>query len=102
MARSPTPSRPKSPSVCAVRSSRPPAARAVEAAKRFRAGAIVAEGNQGGEMVRATLAQAGADCSIRLVHARHGKRACAEPVTALYEQGRVTHCAAFRALEAEL
>ena len=53
-------------------------------------------------MVRATLAQAGADCSIRLVHARHGKRACAEPVTALYEQGRVTHCAAFRALEAEL
>ncbi len=78
------------------------AARAVEAAKRYRAGAIVAEANQGGEMVRATLAQAGADCAIRLVHARHGKRARAEPVAALYEQGRVTHCAAFPALEEEL
>ncbi|MGH6952402.1 MAG: terminase large subunit domain-containing protein [Vitreimonas sp.] len=78
------------------------AARVVETAKRFRAGSIVAEANQGGEMVRATLAQASADCAIQLVHARHGKRARAEPVAALYEQGRVTHCAAFPALEEEL
>lgn len=78
------------------------AMRAAEAAKSFRAGAIVAEANQGGDMVRAVLAQAGADCAIRLVHARHAKRARAEPVAALYEQGRVTHCGAFPALEEEL
>ncbi|MFN3230435.1 MAG: hypothetical protein ACK41P_11340, partial [Asticcacaulis sp.] len=39
---------------------------------------------------------------VRLVHARKGKRARAEPVAALYEQGRVTHCGAFPALEEEL
>ena len=39
---------------------------------------------------------------IRLVHARYGKRARAEPVAALYEQGRVIHCGAFAALEEEL
>jgi len=36
------------------------------------------------------------------VHAHHGKRARAEPIAALYEQGRVTHCGAFPALEEEL
>jgi predicted phage terminase large subunit-like protein len=78
------------------------ASRAIEAANAHEAGAIVAEANQGGEMVRATLAQAGAECPIRLVHARQGKRARAEPVAALYEQGRVTHCGAFPTLEEEL
>ncbi|WP_395647097.1 terminase large subunit domain-containing protein [Terricaulis sp.] len=78
------------------------ASRVVEAAARFGAHAIVAEANQGGDMVRATLAQAGAACAIRLVHARHNKRARAEPVAALYEQGRVSHCGAFAALEEEL
>jgi phage terminase large subunit-like protein len=37
-----------------------------------------------------------------LVHASRGKRARAEPIAALYEQGRVTHCGAFVALEEEL
>ncbi len=78
------------------------ASRAVAAAREYRAQALIAEANQGGEMVRATLAQAGATCPIRLVHARHGKRARAEPIAALYEQGRVTHCGAFPALEEEL
>jgi phage terminase large subunit-like protein len=78
------------------------ATRAVEAAKRFGASAIVAEANQGGDMVRAVLAQAGAACPVQLVHAHHGKRARAEPIAALYEQGRVTHCGAFPALEEEL
>ncbi|MBY0564057.1 MAG: hypothetical protein K2P58_07705 [Hyphomonadaceae bacterium] len=71
-------------------------------AARTHAAAIVAEANQGGDMVRATLAQAGAACPIRLVHARRGKRVRAEPAAALYEQGRVTHCGAFAALEEEL
>lgn len=67
---------------------------------------VVAEANQGGEMVRALLAQAGCEAPIRLVHARDGKRRRAEPVAALYEQGRVTHCPGdggrFNALDEEL
>jgi phage terminase large subunit-like protein len=55
-----------------------------------------------GDMVRATLAQAAPPCAVRLVHASRGKRARAEPIAALYEQGRVTHCDAFAALEEEL
>lgn len=78
------------------------ASRACEAAREFGATEIVAEANQGGDMVRATLAQAGAPCAVRLVHASRGKRARAEPIAALYEQRRVTHCDAFVALEEEL
>lgn len=78
------------------------AMRVCEAAAEFGADEIVAEANQGGDMVRATLAQAGAPCAVRLVHASRGKRARAEPIAALYEQGRVRHCGAFGALEEEL
>jgi len=78
------------------------ARRAVEAAVRWSADALVAEANQGGDMVRAVLAQAGPPCAVKLVKASVGKRARAEPVAALYEQGRVVHCGAFPALEEEL
>jgi len=78
------------------------AGRVVEAAERWNADAVVAEANQGGEMVRSTLAAARATCTIKLVHARIAKRARAEPVAALYEQGRVVHCGAFPALEEEM
>lgn len=78
------------------------ASRVCAAAGEFGAAEIVAEANQGGDMVRATLAQAGAPCAVRLVRASRGKRARAEPVAALYEQGRVTHAGAFGALEEEL
>ena len=78
------------------------AGRAVQAAREFAADAVVAEANQGGDMVRTVLAMAGCPVPVRLVHARVGKRARAEPVAALYEQGRVTHCGAFPALEEEL
>jgi len=63
---------------------------------------VVAEANQGGEMVRTLLAQAGCTVPIRLVHAGRAKRARAEPVVALYEQGRVVHCGDFPALEEEM
>ena len=63
---------------------------------------VVAEANQGGEMVRTLLAQAGCSVPIRLVHAGRAKRARAEPVAALYEQGRVVHCGDFPALEEEM
>lgn len=78
------------------------ARRAVETAVEFGADHLVAEANQGGEMVRTMLVEAGCEIPIRLVHASRGKRSRAEPVAALYEQGRVVHCAAMAALEEEL
>ena len=72
------------------------------AAKAYGADCVVAEANQGGDMVRAVLAHADCETRIQLVHACRGKAARAEPVAALYEQGRVIHCAAFPALEEEL
>lgn len=78
-------------------------ARAV-AARAARRGAdrVVAEKNQGGEMVRTTLLAADAALPVRLVHASRGKAARAEPVAALYEAGKVWHAGAFPALEDEL
>ena len=76
--------------------------KAVQAAKDHGATGIVAEANQGGEMVRGLLAQAQAPCAVKLVHARYSKRVRAEPVAALYERGLVVHCGAFPALEEEM
>ena len=83
------------------------AQRVVAAVKAHGAARIVAEANQGGEMVRTVLNLAGCDVPVELVHARLSKRARAEPVAALYEQGRVRHCpevpgARFSALDEEL
>ncbi len=65
--------------------------RAVQAARDFDATAIVAEVNQGGEMVAQVLRTAGCALPVREVRATRGKRVRAEPVAALYEQGRVHH-----------
>ncbi|MGV8929243.1 MAG: DNA-packaging protein [Brevundimonas sp.] len=73
-----------------------------QTAREFGVREIVAEKNQGGEMVRTVLALGGCEVPIKLVHASRGKAARAEPVAALYEQGRVVHCGAFPALEEEL
>ncbi|WP_253189185.1 DNA-packaging protein [Brevundimonas sp. LM2] len=78
------------------------ARRVVETARMVEADQIVAESNQGGEMVRTVLQQAGCDTPIRLVQATRAKRARAEPVAALYERGKVVHCGRFNALEEEL
>lgn len=78
------------------------AKRAAQAAAEFGAQQLVAEANQGGDMVRTVLVQAGCETPVKLVHASRGKRARAEPVAALYEQGRVIHCAPLQALEEEL
>jgi phage terminase large subunit-like protein len=63
---------------------------------------VVAEVNQGGEMVRAVLAQVDSDVAVTTVHATRGKRARAEPVAALYEQGRISHVGAFPEMEDEM
>jgi phage terminase large subunit-like protein len=72
------------------------------AAATWRADRVVAEKNQGGEMVEAVLR--GADCTlpVRLVHASRGKAARAEPVAALMEVGRVRLAGRFPELEEEL
>lgn len=78
------------------------AARAAELARSVGAHAIVAESNNGGEMVRAVLKAAAPEVSVRLVHATDGKRTRAEPIAALYAQGRVKHAAAFPDLEDQM
>ncbi len=78
-------------------------ARAVaNAAGAWSADRVVAEANQGGEMVGAVLRAAEATLPLRLVHASRGKTARAEPVAALYEAGRVRHAGLFPKLEDEL
>jgi phage terminase large subunit-like protein len=71
-------------------------------AARHGADRVVAEANQGGEMVRSVLHAADTGLPVRLVHASRGKVARAEPVAALYEAGRVRHAGVFPMLEDEL
>lgn len=78
------------------------AMKAVAAYRRHRADRIVAESNQGGEMVENTLRVVDSNVPIRMVHAKRGKLIRAEPVSALYEQRRVHHVGAFEALEDQL
>ena len=75
---------------------------ALRAVTDFGAAKIVAEANQGGEMVRQTLLSAGVTCPIELVHASKGKCVRAEPVSVLYQRGLVRHCGHFRELESQL
>lgn len=75
---------------------------AVEAYRDWQADRIVAEANQGGVMVEHVLQTVDADAPITLVRASRGKIARAEPVAALYEQGRVHHVGAFAKLEDQL
>ena len=63
---------------------------------------VVAEVNQGGAMVEQVLREVDGTLSFRAVHATRGKRARAEPVAALYEQGRVRHAGVFPELEDEM
>ncbi|PAX07397.1 ATP-binding protein [Sphingomonas lenta] len=71
-------------------------------ASRWGADRVVAEKNQGGDMVRHVLAAAEATLPIKLVHATRGKVARAEPVALRYEAGRVSHAGRFPELEDEL
>ena len=64
---------------------------AVRAMQSWGADKLVAEVNQGGEMVSEVIRQIDPMVPVRAVHASRGKVARAEPVAALYEQGRVHH-----------
>lgn len=58
---------------------------------RFGAVDILAESNQGGEMVRSVIKKVRSDAPVRLIRALKSKTLRAEPVALLYEQGRVHH-----------
>lgn len=75
------------------------ATRAVGAYERYGADAIVGEVNNGGEMVGQTVRTLSRAARFRSVHASRGKYARAEPVAALYEQGRVHQVAGLTELE---
>jgi phage terminase large subunit-like protein len=78
-------------------------ARAVaDAAAAWGADRVIAEANNGGAMVAAVLRGAAVALPIRLVHAAAGKAARAEPVAALFENGRARLGGRFPALEDEL
>lgn len=67
-----------------------------------RADRIIGERNQGGEMVENTIRQVDRNVSYSSVWATKGKFVRAEPVSALYEQGRVHHVGAFPQLEDQM
>lgn len=79
------------------------AAKVAELYKRWSADRVVAEANNGGNLVEANLrtVENGA-LPITLVHASRGKRTRAEPIAALYEQKRVRHLGAFAKLEDQM
>ncbi len=75
---------------------------AIAAYRAHRADRVVAEVNNGGEMVEATLRVLEPNLAFAAVHASRGKVTRAEPVAALYEQGRVHHLGAFPQLEDQM
>lgn len=78
------------------------ARRAIAAYRKHEADRIVAEVNQGGDMVAHTLKTIDPNIPVTTVHASRGKYVRAEPIAALYEQGRVRHVGAFSDLEDQM
>lgn len=75
---------------------------AIRAMDRWGAERLVAEVNQGGDLVEQVIRQVDPLVPLRKVHASRGKLARAEPVAALYEQGRVYHARGLGALEDQM
>ena len=77
-------------------------ARVGAAFRGFNANRVVAEINQGGDMVAEVLRQSEPNLPVRAVHATRGKFLRAEPIAAAYERGLVFHVGAFAKLEDQL
>ncbi|WP_372573059.1 DNA-packaging protein [Ruegeria jejuensis] len=75
---------------------------AIAAMEEFDAERLVAEVNQGGQLVEEVLRQVDPLVPFKAVHAARGKAARAEPVAALYEQGKVCHLRGLGALEEQM
>ena len=78
------------------------AKRVVGAYHQHAADAIVAESNNGGEMVRLTIQREDPSVNVRLVTATKGKRVRAEPISFLYEQGKIFHYKPLPELEEQM
>lgn len=76
--------------------------KAVKAYRDHQANLIVAEVNQGGEMVETTIHQVAPDIPVKMVHASRGKQTRAEPISAKGEKGLIHHVGNFPMLEDEL
>lgn len=76
--------------------------RAVDRYAAHKADVIVAEANFGGAMVEAVIRTADRNANVKLVSASRGKSVRAEPISALYEQGRVWHARGLDALEDQM
>lgn len=70
--------------------------------KDWEADKIVAEVNNGGQMVEDTIKNSDESLPVKQVHASRGKMVRAEPISALYESGKVHHVGKFPELEAEM
>ena len=70
--------------------------------RKWQADKIVAEKNNGGEMVETVLRTIDRSLPIKLVHATRGKVVRAEPISALYEQRRIHHVGRFDRLEDQM
>ena len=78
------------------------AMKAVALWRKLKADSLIAEANQGGDMVKAVIVEADREVPVVLKHAMRGKYHRAEPVSQLYEQRRVKHAGVFPALEDEM
>jgi phage terminase large subunit-like protein len=76
--------------------------RVADAYETHKADCVIAEANQGGDMVRRVLTAEMSDMALRLVHASRGKSVRAEPVALHYEAGRVHHAGVFPELEDQM
>ena len=76
--------------------------KALDAMVAQEADRVIGETNNGGEMIETTLRTVDPDVPYKSVHASRGKQARAEPVAALYEQGRVHHVGVFDDMEDQL
>lgn len=76
--------------------------RIIEAYYLYKADRIVSETNQGGDLVETLLRSLDPYISFKAVHATRGKKARAEPIAALYEQGKIFHLKPFVKLEEQL
>lgn len=78
------------------------AGQAIAAYHKYDADRIVAETNNGGDMIETVIRSVDKTVSFKQVHASRGKQTRAEPVSALYEQGKVHHVGLFGQLEDQL
>jgi len=78
------------------------ASKSIKAYHKYKADRIVAEVNFGGDMVESVIRNIDENVSYKSIHASKGKRARAEPISALYEQGKIHHIGTFKDLEDQM